>query len=60
MILFIFEDIANYIEAIKNFFASIYDLIMIAFSFLPEPLDKIAISFVVIFIAVLIVKIIRG
>lgn len=58
MVLFDFGDISEYINVVKDFFTNIYDLFMIVLGFLPEPFNKIALGFVVVLIAVIIIKII--
>lgn len=60
MILFSFSELSEYVDAVKGFFSSVYDFIVFGFNLLPSPFNTIALSFVTIIIAIVIVKTIRG
>lgn len=59
MVLFDFTDISDYYNAVKGFLTNIYTLITTVFNFLPNELRLMAGAFVVIIMAIIILKILK-
>ena len=55
-----FTQLSDYVDAVKSFFANLYNWLTFAFNLLPPPFNAIALSFVAIIIAIAVVKVIRG
>lgn len=59
MVLFEFSDIADYYTAVKNFLGGLYDYIIGSFNVLPQPFSTMALSFVLVIMAIIILKILK-
>lgn len=59
MVLFEFSDIADYYAAVKSFLGGLYDYIINSFNVLPQPFSTMAISFVLVIMAIIILKILK-
>lgn len=59
MVLFEFSDIADYYNAVKSFLGGLYNYVVSSFNVLPQPFSTMAISFVLVIMAIIILKILK-
>ena len=60
MVLFIPDTIGNYLNIIYSFVDNIINMINTTISLFPEPFKSILVGFSIVFIALIIIKLIRG
>lgn len=60
MILLDFKDIKDYVDDAKSLFGEFYNFIVELINMIPQPFRGIILTFSVIFILIIVIKIIRG